>query len=270
MNDDTDTTVLDAMRGSVGPVAMRTPVEAIVAAGRRRRRGRTAAATAGVVAAAGLAVAVTANGAPDPAAGVHVHTAAYSVDSGADGTVRVTWTKQRYFEDHDGLQAALRQAGIPVLVKVGEFCRGQQDDPAVDPSGTGPGVDQLVHGEQLDARDGTGEKAGEPRVDPAEPDGSKADKKAAADGAEPDGKARGAAPAPDEGGPDKGGPDEGRAEQVVLVFTPSAMPAGKQLFIGYLNPAQLALTGGHPGSVERLVPLDEPLTCSTDLPMTAG
>lgn len=265
MNDDTDTTVLDAMRGSLGPVAMRTPVEAIVAAGRRRRRGRTAVATAGAVAAAGLAVAVTANGAPDPPAGVHVHTAAYSVDSGADGTVRVSWTKQQYFDDHDGLQAALRRAGIPVLVKVGEFCRGQQDDPAVDASGTGPGVDRLVHGERLDARDGAGEKA-----DPTEPDGSKADKKAAADGAEPDGKAREAAPAPDEGGPDKGGPDQGGAEQVVLVFTPSAMPAGKQLFIGYLNPAQLAVTGGHPGSVERLVPLDEPLTCTTDLPTTAG
>ena len=44
------------------------------------------------------------------------------------------------------------------------------------------------------------------------------------------------------------------------------MPAGKQLFIGYLNPAQLAVTGGAPGSVERLVSTGVPLTCTTQAP----
>jgi hypothetical protein len=53
---------------------------------------------------------------------------------------------------------------------------------------------------------------------------------------------------------------------VVFIFTPSAMPAGEELFIGYLSPAQLAVTHGQPGSVERLVPTGVPLTCSTQAP----
>jgi hypothetical protein len=32
------------------------------------------------------------------------------------------------------------------------------------------------------------------------------------------------------------------------------IPAGEELFIGYLSPAQVAITQGRPGSVERLVP----------------
>ncbi|WP_432172717.1 hypothetical protein [Streptomyces sp. Tue6028] len=57
--------------------------------------------------------------------------------------------------------------------------------------------------------------------------------------------------------------DDGR---VTFVFTPSAMPEAKQLFIGYLNAEQLQVTHGRPGSVERLVPTDEPLTCTTQAP----
>jgi hypothetical protein len=53
---------------------------------------------------------------------------------------------------------------------------------------------------------------------------------------------------------------------VTLVFTPSAMPAGDELFIGYLTPSQLAVTHGNPGSVERLVPINGPLTCTTQAP----
>jgi hypothetical protein len=44
------------------------------------------------------------------------------------------------------------------------------------------------------------------------------------------------------------------------------MPAGQQLFIGYLSPAQLAAVHGNPGSVERLVPTGVPLTCDTQAP----
>jgi hypothetical protein len=249
--DESTTAVLDAVRGSLGPVAMSTPVTEIVAAGRRRRRGR-AAATAGVVAAAGLAVAVTANAAPDPAGGVHVHTAAFTVDSAADGSVRIAWDKQRYFTDHEGLQAALRQAGIPVLVKVGEFCVGPRDDPSVTPSGAGPGIDGVMHGERQDGKDHAGDKPGGNRSEEA---GSKADKRKVNE-----------ADNPEDGKPAGDGADAGPAEPVQLVFTPSAIPAGKQLFIGYLSPAQLAVTDGHPGSIERLVPIDGPLTCTTDLP----
>lgn len=57
---------------------------------------------------------------------------------------------------------------------------------------------------------------------------------------------------------------------VVFIFTPSAMPAGEELFIGYLSPSQLAVTHGRPGSVERLVPTGVPLTCTTQLPVLSG
>ncbi|MDX6390888.1 MAG: hypothetical protein QOJ73_1951 [Streptosporangiaceae bacterium] len=53
---------------------------------------------------------------------------------------------------------------------------------------------------------------------------------------------------------------------VTFVFTPSAMPAGEELFIGYLSPSQLAVTHGRPGSVERLVPAGARLTCTTQPP----
>jgi hypothetical protein len=210
-----ETGVLDTLKHSLNDLGMRTPVEDIIAAGRTRRRHRLAGAVAGsaatVAAAAGITLVLTATGAgPETdssvAGGVHIRTVAYTVDSRADGTVSVTWDKQRYFTDHAGLQAALRKAGFPVLIKVGEFCRGPQDAGTLDPSGTGPGVDQVVK---------------------AEP--------------EADGK-------------------------VSFVYSPAAMPAGKQLFIGYLNPAQLAAVRGNPGSVERLVPSTGPLTCTTEAP----
>jgi hypothetical protein len=189
---------------------------------------------------------------------VHVHTAAFTVDSVADGSVRVTWDKQRYFTDHDGLQAALRQAGIPVLVKVGEFCAGPGEDPGVGPSGSGPGIDQVMHGERLDGKDDTGRKPGGKPTGEA---GSRADKAAAAKaGDDPK----------DEQKPAGAGADPGPTEQVQLVFSPAAIPPGKQLFIGYLSPAQLAVTDGHPGSIERLVPIEGPLTCTTDLPTATG
>src|SRR5438876_7057053 len=104
-------TVLDAVKDSLGAVTMRTPVEQIVAVGRARRRRRLAGGAAGAAVVAGLAVAVTTYGAPSPSPGdssaagaVHVHAAAYTVDSNPDGTVSVTWDKEKYFEDHEGLQ----------------------------------------------------------------------------------------------------------------------------------------------------------------------
>jgi len=200
--------VLDALKGSLENVSMRAPAEQIIAAGRARRARRIGVTAAGVVAGAAAITGVTLNlaGSGQPAAGVHVHTVAYTVDSQHDGTVRVTWDKQRYFEDHAGLQEALRSAGFPVLIKVGEFCRGPNDTGTLNPSGVGAGVEKVMKGERGD-----------------------------------DGK-------------------------VTFVFNPAAMPAGTQLFIGYLNPAQLAAVGGNPGSVERLVPTGTPLTCTTEPP----
>jgi hypothetical protein len=137
---------------------------------------------------------------------VHIRTVAFSVDTNADGTIRMTWDKSQYSQHIAGLQQALREAGFPVLIKEGVFCKGPHDSGYLDPSGVGRGVGRVVKGENQ--RDGT----------------------------------------------------------VVFVFTPSAMPAGQELFIGYLSPSQLAITHGQPGSVERLVPAGVPLTCTTQAP----
>jgi hypothetical protein len=209
--------VLGALRDSFDGVTMHTPVEQIVIAGRaRRRQRRVVGAATGVAAVTGLALGVPALSHPStapPGAGlstgagsVHIRTAAFSLDSYKDGTVHVTWDKQRYLEDHKGLQDALRKAGFPVVVKEGVFCKGPHDDGYLDPSGVGRGVDRVMKGE-------------------THADGS-----------------------------------------VVFVFTPSAMPTGKQLFIGYLSSSQLAGTDRQPGSVERLVSTGVPLTCTTQAP----
>ncbi len=150
--------VLDAVKDSLDGVTMHTPVEQIVTAGHVRRRRRRLIATAtGVAAVTGLTLGVPVLSSPpagrpgavlSTAAGsVHIRTAAFSVDSYTDGTVHVTWDKKRYFQDHQGLQQALRDAGFPALVKEGVFCQGPQDNGYLDPSGVGPGVDQVMQGD---------------------------------------------------------------------------------------------------------------------------
>lgn len=215
-NHDTDAT-LSALKDSLDGVTMHTPVERIVTEGRARRRRRRAVVSAtGVAAVTGIAVGVPVLSHPStapPEAGlstaagsVHIHTAAFSLDSHTDGTVHVIWDKKRTSEDHEGLQRALRAAGFPVLIKEGVFCKGPQDDGYLSPSGDGRGVERVVRGER-------------------QSDGS-----------------------------------------VHLIFDRAAMPARKQLFIGYLSPAQLAITHGAPGAVFRLVPTGMPLTCDTKAP----
>jgi hypothetical protein len=213
---DNDVLVLDALRESLGGVTLDTPVERIVTEGRARRRRRRVVALAGAAAVTGLALGVSTYGNPSTAppsdelatgAGtIHVRTAAYTVDSLKNGSVRVSWDKQAYFDDHAGLEQVLHDAGFPVLVKVGEFCKGTDDPGTLDRSGTGPGVDKVR----------TAHREGD--------------------------------------------------DKVVFDFNPAAMPAGKQMFIGYLSPAQLKIAG-RVGSVERIVPTDTgQLTCSSDLP----
>jgi hypothetical protein len=206
--------VLSALRDSLDDVTMSTPVEKIEAEGRRRRNRRRVAGTAGVAAAAALAVAVPMFSNPsagppsaeNSAGGVHVQTAAYTVDTKADGSIVATWDKSAYFTDHAGLENALHAAGFPVLVKVGEFCKGPHDDGTLNPAGQGPGVHDVMRG------------------------------------------------------------SDGSGGRVTLTFYPSAMPAGKELFIGYLNPAQLASVNGNPGSVERIITKNAPLTCTSTPP----
>jgi hypothetical protein len=152
---DTDpSAVLETLKNSLDHVGMHAPAEQFIAAGSARRRRRLAGATAGVVAGAAAITGVTLGliaphgpATTNTAGGVHIRTVAYTVDSRSDGTVRVSWDKQRYFDDHEGLQSALSAAGFPVLIKVGEFCRGPQDTGALGPSGVGPGVDKVMKGE---------------------------------------------------------------------------------------------------------------------------
>lgn len=200
-----DYDVLNALKGSLDEVTMVTPVEQIVATGRaRRNRLRMAGAATAVVAATGVTAGVlTYANAP---AAPPMQTVAYTISRHSDGTVEVTWDKRRYFDDREALQAALRKVGFPVLIRVGEFCTGPGDDPTLDRSGTGPGVDHVMKGQR-----------------------------------EANGKVR-------------------------FLFIPSALPTGKQLFIGYLSPAQLAVTHGAPASVERLISTSGSLTCTTVAP----
>ncbi|MFF6993252.1 hypothetical protein [Streptomyces sp. NPDC010273] len=207
--------VLTALRDSLDDITMSTPVEKIEAEGRRRRNRRRIVGTAGIAAAAALAVTVPMFSNPRSTApptagnsirGVHVQTAAYTVDTKTDGTIVATWDKGAYFSDHAGLEKALAAAGFPVLVKVGEFCKGSNDDGTLDPAGQGPGVDKVMRG------------------------------------------------------------SDGSNGRVNFTFYPSAMPAGKQLFIGYLNAAQLASVNNNPGSVERIISKNVPLTCTTTPP----
>jgi len=208
--------VLTAVRDGFAPVTMHTPLDTVVVqanARRRRRRAMTVTAVAATVLAVGAvgygqgstrsAKSATPSTAAQP---VHIVTAAYTVDSQPNGSVTVTWTKQGYFQDPSGLQAALQKAGFPVLVKVGEFCKGPSDDGYLDPSGVGRGVEGVMQA----STDSNG--------------------------------------------------------QVIFTFDRSALPAGNELFIGYLSPAQLAITHGAPGSVERLVPTNTTLTCTTQAP----
>ncbi|MFC5201634.1 hypothetical protein [Streptomyces kaempferi] len=214
MNDTETTRLLDALRHSLDDVRLSTPVEEIVAEGHARKRRRRVMGVTAVALTAGLAVGASVLSRPSTAppavatsgADVHIHTVAYTVDTQKDGTIHATFDKQRYFTDHAGLEAALRKAGFPVLIKTGVFCKGPDDDGKLTPSGEGAGVDRV--------REGVRE-------------------------------------------------DDGR---VTFIFKPEHMPPNTQLFIGYLDPAQLAAVHGNPGSVERLVPRNTKLTCDAVAP----
>lgn len=210
--------VLANVRDAFDGVTMPTPLSDIVTLGRTRRRRRRLARAGAVTSVVVLAVAgvgLAARPAPGQGmadgagrSGVHVQTVAYTLDTQANGTIKLTWTKKAYIHDPSGLQVALRRAGFPVLIKVGQFCKGPRDDGHLDPSGQGRGVEKVM-----------------------------------------------------QAGPNRDGTD------VVITFYPQAMPAHTQLFIGYLSPAQLAVTQGRPGSVERLVPTGTSLVCTTQAPL---
>ncbi|MET8146394.1 hypothetical protein ABZU32_39310 [Sphaerisporangium sp. NPDC005288] len=122
-----DNDVLDAVRDSMAGVHMRTPVQKVVAAGRARRRRRIAGAAGGAALAAGLALTPVLDNpqvnAPPLASGnqVHVHLAAFSVDSNPDGTVTVKMTKRQSL-DPATMERTLAQAGIPAQITINKWC----------------------------------------------------------------------------------------------------------------------------------------------------
>ncbi|MFF3671352.1 hypothetical protein [Microtetraspora malaysiensis] len=123
-----DNDVLGAVRDAMAEVHMHRPVQELVAAGRSRRRRRIAGTAAGGALATGLALTLAINSpqvnAPPVAAGnqVHVHLAAFSVDTNPDGTVTVKMTKQESL-DPEIMQRTLAQAGIPAQITINKWCQ---------------------------------------------------------------------------------------------------------------------------------------------------
>ncbi len=125
MNDDATLTALKnrlaEVRDSLGDVRMNTPASAIFASARKRRARRGIAAVAAAGAGIGLALALTLP-LGSPARPVHVHLAAWSVDTNPNGTVTF---KMKNTSHPTRLEHALAEAGVPAMVRWGEICLAQ-------------------------------------------------------------------------------------------------------------------------------------------------
>ena len=125
MNDDTALTALKdrlaEARDELGDIHMAIPASEIFARARKRRSRRVLTAAGAACAAIGLAVALMLP-AGSPARPVHVHLAAWSVDTNPNGTVTF---KLRNTSQPARLQHVLAQAGVPAMVRWGEICLAQ-------------------------------------------------------------------------------------------------------------------------------------------------
>ena len=108
---------LAEVRDSVSGVRMTRPASEIFAAAGKRRRRRVLAAAGAACAAIGIALALAVPG--SQARPVHVHLAAWSVDTSPDGTVTF---KLHNTSQPARLQHVLAQAGVPAMVRRGEIC----------------------------------------------------------------------------------------------------------------------------------------------------
>ena len=95
-------------------------------AGGRAKWAAACIAAAAVAAGAGVGIDYAVGGHPaasHPSAGqgVHIHVAAFLVDTGPGGTVTVTLLRD-YAPDPSALRQALAGAGVPALVTVGSVC----------------------------------------------------------------------------------------------------------------------------------------------------
>jgi len=93
--------------------------------GQRRRRTGYGLAAAAVVAVAIAVPLLVRPGSPDGTStsrgAVHIHLAAFSVDTNPNGTIALQ-TNQGAAVDPDALRNALAQAGVPAVVTVGTIC----------------------------------------------------------------------------------------------------------------------------------------------------
>jgi len=228
---DTDTAVLEALSGSLDGVTMRTPITRIEAAGRAlRRRRRVVRSATGVVAVAAVAFGVTALDRPST-----------PPPDAADAAASVHIRTVAYSVDSasDGTIHVIWDKARYFSDREGlQKALGRAGFPVLIKQGVfcvGPDDDASL------SPNGVG--PGVDRVLQAESASSGQD--ARGEGAKRDG---------------------AKGDVVTFVFSPAAMPPGKQLFIGYLSPSQLAVTHGAPGSVERLISVGVPLTCTTQAP----
>lgn len=105
---------------SLGELPAAAPASEIFARVRRRRR-RAAAALTAACAVTGLALALVLPPGAQPRP-VHVHLAAWSVDTKPDGTVTF---RLRNVSQPARLQRVLAGAGVPALVRSGKICLAQ-------------------------------------------------------------------------------------------------------------------------------------------------
>ncbi len=125
MTDDATRTALTnrlaAVRDSVSGVRMTRPASEIFASATKRRSRWVLAAAGAGCAAAGIAVAL-ALPSGSQARPVHVHLAAWSVDTNPNGTVTFTLHNT---SQPARLQHVLAEAGVPAMVRRGEICLAQ-------------------------------------------------------------------------------------------------------------------------------------------------
>ena len=125
MNDDHTLTVirdrLAEAQHSLGDMPAGVPAIEIFARVRKRRRRRVIASLAAACAVTGLALAVALPSGTQHRP-VHVHLAAWSVDTNPDGSVTF---KLRSVSHPARLQRVLAEAGVPAMVRSGEICLAQ-------------------------------------------------------------------------------------------------------------------------------------------------
>src|SRR5215468_7498231 len=125
MNDDHTLTVikdrLAEAQHSLGEMPAGVPPSEIFARVRKRHHRRAIAALTAACAATGLALGLVLPSGSQPRP-VHVHLAAWSVDTNPNGTVSF---KLRNVSHPARLQRVLAEAGVPAMVRSGEICLAQ-------------------------------------------------------------------------------------------------------------------------------------------------